>query len=521
MNLPGEGGALLAGGRFHEALAVYSRALQADPGALEPRLGLAQAFFGTGDTLTATAWASDASRVSPQRHEPLQLLADLLMLQKLYAQAAGPFTRLCDQFGQRTRANLLHAGFCLEQLGELERAAAFYREAIALDPDFMEAHVDLAGILWRMEDFAGSLHHAREAVRVSPDHPYAVRMLGTALLNANRLAEAEVQLRRALALQPGFPLAQLDLAFTLLGAGQLAEGWTLYEHRWRDTDRVRRPAFFQPHAEWQGPAVHPLAGKAIAVYAEQGLGDVVQFVRYIPLLQAQGAEVHCVLQPELAALVEHSFPGVRCLPPGATLAVNWHAAIMELPLRFGTTMADIPAQVPYLAPLPADRAAWAARLAPWAEQFKVGFAWSGSLVQVNNRNRAVPLGLLQPLWRQPGVQGFSLQKGSAGAWTDVAVTGEELVDFTADWSDFSASAAMIEQLDLVVTVDTVIAHLAGALGKPVWVLLPPNPDWRWLQGREDSPWYPTAQLFHRGLEEAREAQVERVAAALSELLASR
>jgi hypothetical protein len=146
----------------------------------------------------------------------------------------------------------------------------------------------------------------------------------------------------------------------------------------------------------------------------------------------------------------------------------------------------------------------------------VGLAWCGTQAQVNNRNRAMPYSLLRPLARLPGLQCFSLQKGDAGPWTDVAPAARELVDLTHEWSDFGESAAMIEQLDLVITVDTAIAHLAGALGKPVWILLGPNADWRWLLEREDSPWYPTARLFRRGFGEDRAAQVARVLQALDE-----
>src|SRR5690606_28423746 len=151
-------------------------------------------------------------------------------------------------------------------------------------------------------------------VELAPQHPYAQRILGTALLHLNRLDEAEAHLRRALELSPGFVLAQVDLAFTLLAAGRLQEGWALWETRWRDTERLGRPNFWRADREWPGPAV-PLAGQALAVYAEQGWGDVLQFLRYLPRLQALGAEVCCVVPPELVTLVEASFPGVPCLAP--------------------------------------------------------------------------------------------------------------------------------------------------------------------------------------------------------------
>jgi tetratricopeptide (TPR) repeat protein len=520
MNPLEQGAALLAGGRFHEALAQFAQALRQEPASLDARIGLARACAGSGDPVAAAAWFSDVCRIAPAEPLPHQLLADLLLGQKLHAQALPLYARLCGEFGLRNRANLLHYGFVKEQTGDAEGAAEHYREALAIDPDFMEAHVDLAGVLWRLEDFDGALAHAERAVQLAPDHPYAVRMLGTALLNLDRLPEAERQLRRALELQPGLVLAELDLAFTLLGAGRWAEGWAMYERRWRDVDRLRRPPFFVPEHEWRGPAAQPVRGRTVAVYTEQGLGDALQFLRYLPRLQAEGAEIIGVVQPELVPLVEASFEGVRCLKPQAQMRADLHVALLELPLHFGTTLDNLPAQVPYLRAPPAHQAKWRERMAPWSGKFKVGIAWSGSRVQVNNRNRAMPLSLLQPLLEVPGVQCFSLQKGDAGAATDIAPDPQRLVDLTPEWADFCDSAAMMDQLGLVITVDTAVAHLAGALGRPVWVMLPPNADWRWLLDREDSPWYPTARLFRRDFGEARQAQVARVLKALQSRLAT-
>lgn len=512
--MPAQGPALLAGGRFHEAAQLYAQAVRQQPDSVPARLGLARALAGAGDWVAAAAWLSDAVRLAPEAAEPLQLLADLLLARKQHAQALPLYLRLLDHPGRRTAPNLLHAGFCQEHAGVLATAIALYRESLALDPALMEAHVDLAGVLWRVEDFEGTLAHARRAVELAPAHAYSQRILGMALLQWNRLDEAEQHLRRALELQPDFALARLDLAFTLLLAGRLAEGWTLYEGRWADTARSVRPHFYRPEAEWPGPAV-PLAGKAVAVYAEQGWGDVLQFLRYLPPLQQLAGRVACVVHPQLVPLVEASFPGVECLAPGRELTVQMHAALLDLPGRFGTTLETIPARVPYLRAPQAARERWGRRLAPFAGKPRIGLAWSGSRAQVNNDNRAMPLSALLPLLSSRDAHWFNLQKGDAGPWTDTSPAAAGLVDFTGEWTDFGESAAMLEGLDLVITVDTSIAHLAGALGKPVWVLLAPNADWRWLLRREDSPWYPTARLFRRDFGEARAAQVARVAQALA------
>lgn len=548
-----QGAALLDGGRFHEALAVFGQLVRLAPMAVEPRVGLARACLGTGDGWSAAAWLSDACRLDPKRPELWLELARLLHAQnrqpelepllaaavacipdnlqllqaqgesllnlRRYEQAVAPYRCLLALEQPETKATLLHLGYCLEHTREVDEAAAFYRRAIALDADFMEAHVDLAGLLWRLEDFEGALHHAQRAVQLAPDHAHAVRILGTALLSLQRLNEAEVQLRRALELQPGFALAEVDLALALLMEGRMEEGWRMYEKRWNDTGRMQRPPFYMPEREWKGPKEQPLDG-TIVVYAEQGLGDVLQFARYIPLLQKDGGVVRCVVQPELASLLEASFENVECLGPGRNFETYYHVALLDLPLRYGTTPETIPHDVPYLRTTEDKREQWRERMRPWADRFKVGLAWCGSHIQVNNRNRAMPLSTLRGLLEHPRVQCFSLQKGDGGAYTDMAPASGQLVDLTSEWQDFTDSAAMMEELDLVITVDTAVAHLAGALGCPVWVMLGPNADWRWLRGREDSPWYPTMRLFRRDYGEDRAGQVERVARALADLLAT-
>lgn len=554
MSLIDQGAGLLAAGRFHEALAVFAQAVPLAPLAVEPRVGLARAYLGTGDGWSAAAWLADACRLQPQRaelwlelarmlhaqqrHAELEPLLDVavaalpasvpllqaqgeaLMHLRRYQQALAPYERLRALEQPPSRATLLHSGFCLEQVGRIDEAADFYRQAIAADPDFLEAHVDLAGVLWRMEDFEGALRHAQRSVELGPEHPYAVRILGTALLSLGRVREAEAHLRRSLALQPGFPLAQVDLALALLLDGRLEEGWHWYEKRWEDLTRMQRPPFYLADREWKGPQAQPLDGN-IVVYAEQGLGDVIQFARYIPFLQRDGGTVKCVVQNELVSLLESSFENVECLTPGRNFESYYHVALLDLPLRYGTTLANVPAQVPYLKTTPLKRAQWRERMKPWSDRFKVGLGWSGSHVQVNNRNRAMPLSTLQAIWDDPDIQCFSLQKGDAGRYTDVTPHPDKLVDLTGEWDDFTDSAAMFEELDLIVSVDTAIVHLAGALARPVWVMLAPNADWRWLRDRDDNPWYPTARLFRRGYGEDRQVQAQRVRAALDELLAIR
>jgi tetratricopeptide (TPR) repeat protein len=511
--------ALLRAGRFQEAQGAFRQVLALDPVSIDARLGLAQACLGSNDTALATAWLSDACRLAPGRPEPNVRLAELLLAQQLFAQALPLYHRLYHDIGARDRATLLHFGFCLEQVGEVEDSIVLYREAVTRDPAFVEAHVDLAGVLWRVGDYEGSLSHAKAAVALAPDHPYAVRIVGTALLNLGRLDEAEPHLRRALALKPHFALAQVDLAFTLLLAGRMPEGWDWYEKRWNDTARLQRPSYWKPAYEWRG-LDQPLAGQRIVVYGEQGLGDQVQFARYLPVLQGLGATVHAALRPELVSLVEHSFPGVRGVTPATDLQADLHVALLDLPQRLRTTLDTIPSREPYLKP-PAERLAhWQGRFSAFEGKLRLGLAWSGFAAHVNDRNRSLPLSLFRRLLENDALQCFSLQKSAGGRFTDIAPQPGTLVDPTPEWTDCTDSAAMLRQLDLVITVDSAVAHLAAAVGTPVWLLLPPNPDFRWMLGRDDTPWYAGMRLFRRGFGESREAHVGRVLQALQQRLAS-
>ena len=533
---------LLRLNRAHEAFAKFSQAIRLNPLSTETRMALAQAYLNMNDGWSAAAWVSDACRVAPnnpalwvqlaqlltsqqreaelepalrsgvaanpQNKQLLEILAEYYLNRKRYADGAKTYPKLLELDAEDAKT-LLHLGFCMEHTHQLDASVQHYLEAIAKKPNFLEAHVDLAGVLWRLADYEGSLEHAKRAVEIDPNHPYAVRIYGTALLHLNRLGEAEAQLRRALELKPDFPIAIIDLALLLLLAGKFQEGWQVYERRWSDTDRMTRPAFFRADLEWKGPQLQPVAGKRIVIYAEQGLGDVINFVRYAKVLQRDGAQVFCVIQPELIPLVE-SIQGVICLKPNLNIEADYHVALLELPLHYRTEASNVPAETPYLF-APADKSAyWREKMKKWDGKLKIGIAWAGHYIHANHHNRCVPLSEFLPIIEMPGVQCFSLQKSDGERYTDMAVDEADLVDFTGEWKDFTDSAAMISNLDLVISIDSAVIHLAAALGRPTWVALPPNPDWRWLLERTDSPWYPTMRLYRRDHTEPKTQQMARV-----------
>ena len=275
-----------------------------------------------------------------------------------------------------------------------------------------------------------------------------------------------------------------------LSLGQFRDGWTNYEARWEKEMAHQRRGFTQPL--WLG--AESLAGRTILLHAEQGLGDTLQFVRYAPMIARRGARVLLEVPPTLLSLLSDGVAAIfrqgEQLPP-----FDFHCPLMSLPLAFGTEISSIPAEIPYLR-IPADRVSkWHKRLGA-RRAFRVGIAWAGSAIHKNNSNRSISLERFARLLSTQGVEFVSIQKELSGA--DAAILAERNVLHVGDeLGDFADTAAVISQLDLVLSADTSVAHLAGAIGKPVWILLPLAPDFRWLLSREDSPWYPSARLFRQ------------------------
>jgi hypothetical protein len=325
--------------------------------------------------------------------------------------------------------------------------------------------------------------------------------MGVLFKRIGRYRQAALSFDRALALERDNPAASFELGFLQLTLGEFRKGWPLYEARFR-VPALAIPARDFGVTRWTG--TQPLAGKTILVNAEQGLGDTIQFARYLPLLIEQHAAVVFEVMPQLKALMRLLPGGIQIVSRGEHLPrVDYHCPLLSLPLACDTQLATIPRTIPYLAADPVRIAAWAPSLHR-LPGFRVGIAWQGN-VQVERliwaRGRSIPLVALAPLADLPGVSLVSLQKGpGAGQLSQVAFRdrvldlGEEL-DRGSD--AFLDTAAVMAGLDLVISSDTAIAHLAGALGRPVWVALNASPDWRWLLDRTDSPWYPTLRLFRQ------------------------
>ncbi|HZZ09484.1 MAG TPA: tetratricopeptide repeat-containing glycosyltransferase family protein, partial [Paraburkholderia sp.] len=406
-------------------------------------------------------------------------------------------------------------GLALANLARLPEAEAAYREAIRWRPGIHQAHNNLGCVLRRMDRMPDAVGAFVEALKLCPGLAEAHYNLGAALAQLRRLPEAEAAYREALALRADYGDAQFGLAVLLLGMGRFDEGWRRYESRYRRPDFVHASTHSRLACpQWQGES---LAGKSLLVWQEDGLGDMIQFGRYLPLLKAHGATRIVVACGAVLHRLMQGVDGVDAVLDhdtalaGASDFDGW-TSLLSTPLHLRTTLAAIPPPV-RLATDPALLAHWRAELAPMPAGRRIGLVWKGNPKHHNDSNRSLPsLDVLAPLWSVPGVCFVSLQKGQGEDEARCPPVTQPLLDLGSRVTDLADTAAIIAQLDLVIAVDTSTAHLAASLRKPCWLMLPEKDvDWRWLHDREDSPWYPqTVRLFRRAPGEPWAASVARV-----------
>ena len=408
-------------------------------------------------------------------------------------------------------------GNALQSLKQSEDALVSYDCAIDIQPDLALAHSNRGNTLQSLKRYKEAVASYDRAIELQPNYAVALYNRGLALHEIKRCKEAVSSYERAIDLQPGFAEAHLNQAISRLLVGDFLRGWQEYE--WRmdvKSPGNRKRTFHRP--QWIGS--ENISGKTIFLHSEQGFGDTILFGRYIPLVAARGARVILEVPLPLVELMA-TVSGVSQIvrrgdaPPD----FDMQCPLPSLPLAFGTRLETIPSAVPYLRASPEAAMNWDARLGA-KHRPRIGLAWSGEPTHAGDANRSIPLSSLLSLL-DIGATFVSLQKDVRATDATVLQGRSDLLDFRDDLKSFSDTAALVSQLDLVISVDTSVAHLAGALAKPVWVLVPFVPDWRWQLDRDDSPWYPTARVFRQDDARNWAHVIARVHAALSEFVQSR
>jgi tetratricopeptide (TPR) repeat protein len=405
-------------------------------------------------------------------------------------------------------------GNALMAQGLWEEAAACYRQLLNRRPQFAEAHSTLGNALMALgkDDEALACYH--RAIELKPDYAAAHNNLGNALRNRGRLEEAAASYRRALELNPDDAETHSNSSTLRLLRGNYAHGFVEFEWRLQTPKHLSRPRVFkQPY--WDGG---PLDGRTILLTDEQGHGDTIQFVRYAALVAQRGGNVVVECQPPLKRLLQNSLGAIRVIDDSeAPPPFDVHCSLLSLPMIFRTTLETIPNRVPYIRPDAESVARWRSKIEGEAGFRKVGLAWAGNRNQMNDHNRSMALHHLAPLGKVSGVRFYNLQIGEAARQASLPGAALQFMDRTNEITDFADTAALIANLDLVISVDTSISHLAGAMAKPVWTMLCFAADWRYHLDRDDCPWYPTMRLFRQPAPGAWASVVERVAEALRDM----
>ena len=463
---------------------------------------------------TELAQRREAVEAWPEDAEARHALALTLAVEGRHEEALEHFEEACRRRPDHPQWHY-NLGLSLQVLEEYPRAIAAYREAVSGAPELFECWANLSLAYKSLGEFSHAEEAAQRAIALRPKDPGGHRALGSALWGAGDLTGAAGAFQQARTCAPDdwgntlnlantlketgnveeaigllrgvvlarrdWPEAHRDLAQALLLNGELEEGWRENVWRW-DTTGTKRRKLVEP--EWSG---EPIAGKTILLHAEQGFGDAIQFVRYAPLVAARKGRVVLECQGALKRLFKSVIGVDKVVAHGEALPpIDYHCPLLELPRIFKTSLATIPMEVPYVT---------AEGSRPAGDKSRVGLVWTGSARTMNNR--FLEITDLDSLVNCPGIEWWSLQLNGSAALGNVE-WGSRVQDVTGELMDFADTASLLMDLDLVVTVDTSVAHLAGALGRPAWVLLARGSDWHWLREREDSPWYPTLRLFRQG-----------------------
>jgi tetratricopeptide (TPR) repeat protein len=532
--------------RLEEALADYERAFSLKPDYVDAVSGAGMIVHRLGRHAEAETKFLHALRLHPQHLLTLIRRGALMRELKRFDEAVSNLTAAIALRSNVPEA-LHERGLVFIAIGRFAEAVSDLERAVSLKPGSAETYNDLGCALARTRQLEMAVENFRKALQIDPRHAGALNNLGFTLVDLNRPQEALGLLDqaivispgtseflntkgvalsalgrfdealgyfdRAIAADPGNAEAHLNIAINRLRLGDFQRGWSEYEWRWKCASQNLADRRFDKPL-WLG--AEPIAGKVVLLHNDQGLGDAMQFCRYVTRLSNLGAELILEIDSPLKDLLSR-LPGIsRCIAKGTPLPhFDFHCPLSSLPLAFSTTLDTIPSQVPYLPQASGE----AARSLGPGKLPRIGLVWSGNASHTNDHNRSISFHQLLPLLGGVEAQFVSLQKDIRSEDEQLLRQRGDVLDLGPQLRDFSDTAAIVAQLDLVISVDTGVAHLAGGLGRPLWVLLPFIPDWRWLLDRDDSPWYPTARLFRQSaardwapvVAQVREALIERIA----------
>ena len=457
---------------------------------IQGALAIAWKQFKAGDLSGALRIYREVVEVEPTVVGAWQMISAIHQLEGRLDQAITGYEQVLRLDPDHFEA-LNNLGVALHSQGQIENALRCLRRALELKPDYADAHSNRGNALQEQGHLDSAEASYVQALQLKPAHFDALNNLGNTLRAQGKVSESVAAYERALQVKPDNPQVRMSRALCWLQMGDFERGWPEYEWRLKCKE-FSIPAFRQPL--WDGS---PLEGRPILLYADHGLGDSIQFIRYAPLVKARGGRVIVACQQPLARIMA-TCPGVDQVVAEGSLLPEFavYSPLMSLPGILGTSLASVPAEVPYLSADTALVENWHRELEQ-SGGFRIGIAWQGNPQYRRDHQRSYRLVQLEPLARVAGVRLFSLQKGFGTEQIDELDGRFAVRDLGSRFCDFMDSAAVMRNLDLVITLDSALAHLAGAVSVPIWVAIPVAADWRWLTEREDSPWYPTMRLFRQ------------------------
>ncbi len=485
---------LLNQGRREDALATFDKAVQLNPSDADLWRNLGNVLAEVGRPEDAILSYQQALKLNPRHGDAAHQCGHLLYRLGRLEEALNHFNQ-CNKLQPNHAATLQMRALAKYSLDRFEEGLADIRRAHALDPANADLCNNVGVFLRRLGREEEALPWFDKALELKPDFLAVLKNKAFALTNIHRFAEAFAAYEQMKVVDPANAEVDFDIALLHLLTGNFEAGWAGREARWK-VPSLSIACLEFPQPMWLGK--EPIEGKTILLHTDEGLGDSIQFVRYAPMMAALGARVILLVSDALYPLLSGLTGVSQCLPfsAGSLPAFDMYCPIQSLPLAFGTKLETIPSATPYL-PAPAESRlrAWEDRLG-LHDRLRIGLVWAGNPNHKNDYNRSIPLRMLARILDVDATF-VSLQKEPRPDDKAVLLERTEIVDLTAHLTDFAETAALVSCLDLVITVDTSVAHLAGALGRPTWILLPYMPDYRWLLDRDDSPWYPTARLFRQ------------------------